>query len=96
MFDILQLLGGVILSIGYIPQIVQLIRTRSCRDLNLKSYLSILAGVALMEAYAVNLAMQGTGIAFLITNSASLIIVLVLCVLIIWIKKGDRRHGKQH
>lgn len=89
MFDVLQLLGGAILSIGYIPQITQLIRTRSCKDLNLKTYLSILAGVALMEAYAVNLAMHGSGIMFLITNSASLLIILILCVLIITIKKGD-------
>ena len=90
MFSILQLLGGAILSIGYIPQIAQLIRTRSCHDLNLKTYLSILAGVALMEVYAVNLALHGSGLMFLITNSASLLIVLTQCVLIIWIKKrGD-------
>ena len=94
MFDILQLLGGAILTIGYIPQIAQLIRTRSCKDLNLNTYLSILAGVTLMEPYAADLAIHGTGLMFLITNSASLIIVLTLCVLIIKIKKGERRYGK--
>ncbi len=94
MFDFLQLLGGAILSIGYIPQIVQLIRTRSCRDLNLKTYLSILAGVALMEVYAVDLALHGTGLMFLITNSASLVIVLIICVLIIFLRRQENR-GKQ-
>lgn len=90
MFDLLQLLGGVILSIGYIPQITQLVRTRSCKDLNLKTYLSILIGVSLMEIYAINLVRHGSGLMFLITNSASLLIVLTLCALIIWIKKGDK------
>jgi MtN3 and saliva related transmembrane protein len=92
MFDMLQLAGGAILALGYIPQIAQLARTRSCKDLNLKTYLSILAGVALMEPYAVNLVRHGSGHMFLITNSASLLILAVLCALIIHIKKAGSRH----
>ncbi len=34
-FGIFQLIGGVILSIGYIPQIVQIFRTKSSEGLNL-------------------------------------------------------------
>ncbi len=90
MFDILQLLGGINLTFGYIPQISQLIRTRSCRDLNLKTYISMLVGVALMEVYAINLALHGSGLMFLITNSASLFIVLIICVLIISLRRKQK------
>ena len=89
MFDVLQLLGGIILAIGYIPQIMQLVRTQSCEDLNPKTYFSILAGVVLMEAYAINLVIHGSGLMFLITNSTSLLMTLVLCILILKTKKGD-------
>lgn len=36
-FDYLQLLGGFVLALGYIPQIIQIITTHSCRDLNLRT-----------------------------------------------------------
>ena len=90
MFDILQLLGGIILAVGYIPQIAQIVRTRSCEDLNPKTYLSILVGVALMEAYAINLVVHGSGLMFLITNSASLLIVLVLYIQIIITRRQSK------
>ena len=87
-FDFLQLLGGVILSAGYIPQIVQLIRTRSCGDLNFNTYLSLFFGISLMEIYALNLWIKnGTGRMFFITNTASLLLVLTVCVLILFINE---------
>jgi len=90
MFDTLQLIGGLILAFGYIPQIVQIIRTKSCKDLNLKSYLLVFLGVALMEVYAVNLALNGSGGMFLVTNSMALLINGVLCGLILAYRKpGD-------
>ena len=58
MYDILQLTGGLILGLGYIPQIMQLLCTKSTADLNLKTYLSLLIGISLMEAYAVHLALR--------------------------------------
>lgn len=82
-FTIMQLIGGIILSVGWIPQIVQILRTRSVADLSLKSYLLMLLGIALMEAYAVNLAAQGVGLAFLITNSLSLTVVTLVVLLVI-------------
>lgn len=84
------------MALGYIPQICQLVRTRSYRDINLQTYLSILVGITFMEAYAFDLVRHGTGLMFFITNSASMLIVLTLCVLIIWIKKGAERNGKQY
>lgn len=47
MFAVMQLIGGVILSIGWIPQIIQILKSKSVADLNLKSYLLMLLGKAL-------------------------------------------------
>jgi len=88
MFDALQLIGGLILAVGYIPQIIQLIRTKSCTDLNLKTYATVFIGIALMEAYAINLVANGTGLMFLVTNSMALLINGLLCGLIIKFKRS--------
>ncbi|AIQ42630.1 PQ-loop domain-containing transporter [Paenibacillus sp. FSL R7-0297] len=83
LFTVMQLIGGIILSVGWVPQILQIIKTRSVTDLSLKSYLLMLLGIALMEAYAVNLAAHGVGLAFLITNTLSLAVVTTVVLLII-------------
>lgn len=86
-FSILQLIGGVILAIGWIPQILQIIKTKSVRDLSLKSYLFMLSGIALMEIYAIDLVSNGAGIAFLMTNSLSLLVVLFVIILVLRYRK---------
>lgn len=83
-FAALQLVGGVILALGWIPQIIQVIRTKSVVDLSLKAYLLILLGISLMEVYAISLFVSGVGLAFFITNTLSLCIVLVMVVLVIY------------
>lgn len=91
LFSIMQLMGGVILSLGWIPQIMQILKSKSVSDLSLKSYLLILLGISLMEAYAISLAVTGVGLAFLITNTMSLCVVLVVIFLIVRYKsRGDR------
>lgn len=82
-FDILQLIGGFILSFGYIPQIVQVLKTKSAVDLNLKSYIMMFTGILLMEAYAINLMAKGAGWAFLFTNTISLAGCSIIIVLIL-------------
>ena len=57
--------------------------THSCRDLNPKTYLTIFAGICLMEVYAINLWLNGSGYMFLITNTVSLAIVYYICMLIL-------------
>lgn len=83
LFDLSQLLGGILLALGYIPQIIQIKTTHSCRDLNSKTYLTIFVGVCLMEVYAINLWLNGSGYMFLITNTVSLAIVYYICMLIL-------------
>ena len=90
-FDILQLLGGIILSVGYIPQIVKLIKTKSAEDFELKTFLSIEFGVLLMEIYAIDLVVNGSGTAFLITNTMALTIQGIFIALIIYYKKKKKK-----
>jgi MtN3 and saliva related transmembrane protein len=79
----LQFIGGFILSFGYIFQVVQIIKTKSVNDLNLKTFISIFIGILFMEIYAVNLVVTGVGHMFLITNSMALILAGIMCVLIL-------------
>jgi MtN3 and saliva related transmembrane protein len=92
LFVLLQLIGGIILLLGNIPQIIQIIKTKSVGDLNLTSFSSILLGILFMEIYAVNLVYTtGNGIAFLITNTFSLLTSGLIVTLIIIYKKDHRK-----
>lgn len=71
-FNLLQLIGGIILSVGYIPQIYKTFKTKKVEDLSLAYYFNIFIGVALMEAYAIYNATKGVAIMFLITNTIAL------------------------
>lgn len=90
-FGIFQLIGGVILSIGYIPQIVQIFRTKSSEGLNFKSFGMIFAGIWLYEIYAISLVViNDSGHMYLITNSISMLLSGSMCLLIkIFAKKGE-------
>lgn len=82
-YDLLQLAGGFILSFGYIPQIVQTIKTKSVEDLNLRTFLLIFIGIVFMEVYAVNLVLNGAGHMFLVTNTMALIMSCTMVLLIL-------------
>jgi len=82
LFDILQLIGGIILSFGYIPQIIQMVKTKSVEDLNSKTFLSVFIGTLFMEIYAVNLVINKVGHMFLVTNTMALILSGIVCILI--------------
>jgi MtN3 and saliva related transmembrane protein len=90
LFALFQLIGGVILSFGWIPQIVQIIRTKSVKDLNQKTFWLLFAGIGLMEVYAVSLALDGVGYAFLITNTMSLVLIVFLLALILMYRGKEK------
>lgn len=81
-FGLFQLVGGVILSIGYIPQIVQIVRTKTSKGLNFKSFGMVFIGILLYEIYAIALTVEGSGQMYLITNTVSLLLVGTVCILI--------------
>jgi MtN3 and saliva related transmembrane protein len=74
-FNLLQLIGGLILSVGYVPQIVKIFKTHSVRDFS-RIYLGgIFTGICFMEAYAVYMyfVLHAAGM-FFITNTVSTIL----------------------
>jgi len=89
-FAFLQIIGGIIMSFGQIPQIAQILKTKSAKDLNLKTYIMMFTGILLMEVYAANLVLHGSGGAYLITNTISLLASAVMITLIMkYGKKND-------
>ena len=89
-FGVFQLMGGILLSIGYIPQIRQILRNKSSEGLNSKSFKTILSGIVLYEIYAASLAIKGCGIMYLITNTVSMLLAFTMCLLIKIFKKPKR------
>lgn len=86
-FNMLQLIGGLILAVGYLPQIIKIIKTKSVRDFSLIYLGGIFTGIVFMEAYAVYMFfVQGTAGAFFATNTVSFILsgTEFLLVLIFW------------
>ena len=73
--NLLQLIGGIILSIGYIPQIAKIIKTKSVKDFSLIYLGSIFGGIVLMEIYAIYMFfVMHTAGAFAVTNTLSFIL----------------------
>lgn len=79
----LQIVGGGIMVLGYFPQVRQIVRTKSVKDLNIKTFMFLCLGIAMMEAYAIGLVVhEHTGSAFLITNTAALAVNIMVVIMI--------------
>lgn len=75
LFNLLQFIGGVILSVGYLPQIVKIIKTKSVRDFSLIYLTGIFTGILFMEAYAIYMYfVMHTAGAFFVTNTIAMIL----------------------
>lgn len=73
-FNLLQLAGGIILSLGYIPQIIKTFTTKSVDDLSLRYYVLVFIGVLMMELYSIFNVISGVAemFMFFVTNTISL------------------------
>ena len=90
-YDMFQLIGGLILSVGYIPQIIKIVKTKSVKDLSLLWSLAVLIGIAFMEVYAISLFIIGTALMFFITNTLSFGLTAIMCILILkYREKGEK------
>ena len=91
---VLQILGGCIMLLGYVPQVRQIVRTRSVRDLNITLFIMLSVGLVFMEVYAIGLVVHDhTGGAFLITNTLALAVNICVAVLIAWYSKSGQAAG---
>lgn len=83
--NILQFTGGIILAVGYIPQIIKIIKTKSVDDLS-GVYLSMMVlGIALMEVYGVYYIKSAS--MFFVTNTISLTVSSIMCILYLRYRK---------
>lgn len=91
-FGIFQLIGGLILSVGYVPQISQILRTKSSEGLNIKSFGMIFTGIMLYEIYAISLVVKdGSGHMYLVTNTISMLLSGSMCLLIKVFEKKEEK-----
>ena len=79
--NLLQLIGGIILSIGNIPLIVKILKTHSVDDFSLTTLISVALGIFFMECYAIYNIVQGIAIMFFVTNTLALLIALIILIL---------------
>jgi len=85
--NICQLIGGLVIGLSYLPQIIQILKTKSVQDLNLPSYAVLGVGLSLTELYALYLLIsQGLGM-YLLTNSIGLLTIVVMIILVLKYKK---------
>jgi len=83
-FDFIQLFGGILLTVGYIPQIRKILRTRDVESFDMTAFLIIALGIGCMEAYACyQWFVKGVAGAFMITNTISFVISLIMVGLIL-------------
>lgn len=74
-FDLIQLVGGLMLSYSYVPQIIKIYKLKSARDVSLGMYVLCALGTALFEIYALYLFLNySLGITLLFTNTLSVLL----------------------
>ena len=55
MFILIGIIGGVLLNIGCIPQVIKLFKTQRAKDLSLSSHLVYFCGIALLTIYIIHM-----------------------------------------
>ncbi|MDF2010234.1 PQ-loop repeat-containing protein [Priestia megaterium] len=88
--NLLQFIGGIILAVGYVPQITKIIKTRSVHDFSRIYLTGIFSGIVLMEIYAVYMYfIQHTAGAFFATNTIAFVLsgTEFFLVMALWNKK---------
>ena len=91
-FSMLQFIGGIILSVGYIPQITKIIKTKSVDDFSVFYLILLTTGISFMQAYAMYMWFGlGQAGAFMITNTMSLSLAGTETFLVLkYRKKGEK------
>jgi MtN3 and saliva related transmembrane protein len=82
-----QLLGGLLISLAYVPQILRMLKTKSSRDVSLGFLWLILLSLLLMLSYSIELYWkQDVGLPLMITNLMN----LVMVILTLWVARKLR------
>jgi len=79
----IQVLGGILLSIGSCFQLVKLFRIEESRDFSLPWVWLAFVGISLMEIYALGIFILLGTWGFLVSNSAALLLQLATLILVL-------------
>lgn len=74
MFILIGIIGGVMLNIGCIPQVIKLFKTQTAKDLSLFSHLVYFFGIALLTIYSIHI----RNVLFIVLNIVGLIGLLII------------------
>jgi len=90
-FDLIQLIAGLIFCYSYIPQITTIYRNKSAEDVSLTMYVLCMIGSVLSEIYIIYLMMYfaGAGWMMLITNTIG----FMLASIAVYLIRKYRRKG---
>ena len=82
-FDLIQLISGLIICYSYVPQIFKIYKTKSVEDVSIMMYILCTIGCLLFQIYVIHLIVVfGTGFTILFTNSLSLLLSIIMVYLI--------------
>lgn len=74
LFEVVGLIAGCLTTLAYLPQVIQVWRTRSARDISLGMFLMMVSGIALWLLYGL---MIGS-VALIAANSVTLVLTLLV------------------
>ena len=89
MFILIGIIGGVMLNIGCIPQVVKLFKTQKAKDLSLSSHLVYFCGISLLTIYSIHI----QDILLTVLNIIGLIGLLIIIVGILLYGKIKHRYS---
>ena len=82
-FELIQLIAGLIFCYSYIPQIFTIYKNKSAKDVSLNMYILCAIGAILSEIYLVYLVLTfGTGGVMLLTNTMGFVLSSITIYLI--------------
>jgi uncharacterized protein with PQ loop repeat len=80
--EMVYLIGGITLTIASVPQIVQVVITKSVRGLNLATFMLLLIGNGFKLLYAIDLLQKGISTVIFLSTGMSFLTILILVTLI--------------
>jgi MtN3 and saliva related transmembrane protein len=88
-FDIIQIISGILAISAFIPQIVKTIKTKSVGDMSLPMFITNFTAACLAEIYGFHLWKEQDEPAFLITNSMVMLGAGTILFLLLRYRKRD-------
>ena len=89
----MQVVGGLMISAGYIPQIIKTNRIKKVDNFSPTYYLLIWVGVAMCFLYGINLAIKTGDLGLALGQGFSLSVVTIMIISYFLYRKGDKANS---